>query len=109
MTEWIEYLHRLVTIVDEQVEANRAATGNVDLKNYDEWRKRSATADQHMLTFFQNGQDARFTRPGNDYAVRMAGIRAASTCGWTAALQNWKRSAERKIAEAEKAAGVLAS
>ncbi len=101
MTLWTENLVRLVAIVGEKLDVHHEARGEFDQANYSAYFERSRIADDEIKAFFSQEADASFTQRGaHEHVVRMAGIRSTSTSGWTGALQNWKRSAEAKIAKA---------
>ncbi|ESY42069.1 hypothetical protein X747_14990 [Mesorhizobium sp. LNJC384A00] len=98
-TLWIETLQRVVQVVDEKLAAANAEQGEYSHTDYDGWRRRTAAAQEKLIAYFTNEEGARFNdRPAHEVSVKMAGVRATSTGGTTAALRNWHTAACKRIA-----------
>lgn len=94
-----ELLTEIVPIVEKKIAQQREEVGDFDQTNYGAWFERNRASVGRLKDFFAERYDARFTqKPPHDQTVTMAGVRATSTGGWLAALQNWKRAAENKLA-----------
>lgn len=100
MAHDIERLKRLVPLVDRKIAAAREAAGEFRRDGYDAWVKRSDKAEAELKQYFAEKEGALFTRPHSEHAVRMAGIRSASTSGFLGALHNWRRAALAAIGAA---------
>lgn len=63
----------------------------------DAWWKRRTEAIESVKTRLA-AEGAAFTfKPPHDHAIRLAGIRSSSTSGWTGAMHNWIRAAEKRL------------
>lgn len=92
-----ELLAELVPLVAKKLAAAEAEAGEFDGDHYMVWRERQRGAENRLMDFFTDRYDARFAAQGDIHQVTMAGIRATSTSGWTGAMHNWQRSAEKKL------------
>lgn len=101
MTLWMENLLRPIALVEEKLAEAKAEEDEFDDKDYSGWFARHRAATDKLVAFFREEENGRFTQQGaHGHTVQMAGIKSTSTSGWYGALQNWKRAAETKVANA---------
>ena len=90
----ITELQRLIRLVDEKVAA---------LPEHN-WRDDASTrayrgALAAIFRELEANEGAKTSDGSNGAVLRLGGIRATSTSGELGALQNWKRGAEKRIAQ----------
>lgn len=99
---WIQTLERLVPLVEQKLAESSAEAGAFSHAEYDGWRQRLNAAEAKLIAFLSEQEGARFShKPASEHSVKMAGLRASSTGGTTAALQNWCTAARKQIAKAD--------
>jgi len=100
-TLWHENLERLVRVVEDKLAAADAVVGRYSRDDYQGWVARRRSAEAALVEHFTAAEDARFSRSGDAESIRMAGIRSSSTQGVTAALRNWRTTAQLKLVQAD--------
>ncbi len=88
----MEKLSRLVILIDDKL----AAAGDRTVLSYAQQR----VAGHAILAELASKEGASFNDTGNDYSLRLAGIRSTCTHGHFGLLRNWQASARRRIEQA---------
>lgn len=85
----MENLSRLVGLIDDKI----AAAGDRNTMSYGQQRN----IGHSILVELASAEGATFQDAGNDYSLRLAGIRSTCTHGHFGLLRNWQASARRRI------------
>lgn len=89
----MDNLVRLIKIIDEKI----AAAGDRSAMTFAQTRH----AGHAILRDLAASEGANFRDTGNDYSLRLAGVRSTCTHGHFGLLSNWQASARRQIAQAQ--------
>lgn len=85
----MEKLSRLIAVIDSKI----AATGDRTEMSFAQQRN----AGHAILKELASSEGATFSDAGNDYSLRLAGIRSTCTHGHFGLLRNWQASARRRL------------
>lgn len=86
-------LTRLICLIDEKI----ARAGDRQAMTFAQARY----AGHSILQDLAKAEGASFQDTGNDYSLRLAGIRSTCTHGHFGLLTNWQASARRHVAQAK--------
>ena len=97
-------LSSAIALVERQVAAMGKVSAGFSTHRYSEWAaRRRATADAVETALVAAG--ATIKEDWRGATMKLAGIRATSTCGLDGALNNWLVAARRQLAKGEAAHG----
>lgn len=100
MTLWHENLRRLIALVerlDAEAVAKAGPSPAAGAGDWMEWHRGLRSAYGAVSAQLADEENARISERGDCTTLLMAGIRSSSTGGFSGALRNWQRAAEKKI------------